>query len=90
MRAEPRRVRRGGARRRVRFALGYGLLCRVRMMSNLQSTGMTAAYNVQMAAMALTQLSRRFVTRTKTNNDQIYETGSDGPCGARAPPQKID
>ena len=40
-------------RRRRRVAAGYGLLCVFRMWTNLQSTRLTSATNVQMTAMLL-------------------------------------
>jgi drug/metabolite transporter (DMT)-like permease len=40
-------------RKRGRFAAGYGCLCIVRMWTNLQSTRMTAALNIQVTALML-------------------------------------
>ncbi len=58
-----RRARRGGdadkaddgdpLRRQLRFALMYGLMCTVRMLTNLQSTRWTTAFNTQATAMMM-------------------------------------
>ena len=40
-------------RKRIQFAVGYGALCIVRMWTNMQSTRMTAAFNIQMTALML-------------------------------------
>lgn len=55
-------------RRRLRTAAAYGLICTARMWTNLQSTRMTTAWNVQMTAMLLpfvTAVLARFILRER-------------------------
>lgn len=57
--------------RKARIALAYGLLCLLRMITNLQSVSMTKAYLTQMTAMTLpffTAFLARFVLKEKIHS----------------------